>query len=195
MTSNFPQWQVNLFSWGLAGAFITAGYPLDFVRSRMQVMPELIERGLLHKNYTGMLDCLRRVHLEEGLKAFWKGNGSNLVRLLPNESCVFYLKELLQRTFQLDPQMKASAFVLLNSAIGITAGWIVAIAFYPIEFTRQQLTNRVERTGLGMHHHFKETIRSNGVRGLYKGVHLFLMGSVVFRGTYFGIYDSVKINA
>lgn len=31
------------------------------------------------------------------------------------------------------------------------------------------------------------------MRGIYKGAHIFLLGLLLFRGTYFGIYDSLKV--
>jgi len=69
---------------------------------------------------------------------------------------------------------------------------MVAFTFYPLEYTRQQLTNRVERKGMGLCNFFKETVHSKGVKGLFQCVHLFLIGLIIFRGTYFGIYDSLK---
>lgn len=58
---------------------------------------------------------------------------------------------------------------------------------------RQQLSNRVDNSGVGIWHQFRKTIRKNGLRGVYKGAHIFLLGLLLFRGTYFGIYDSLKV--
>lgn len=38
-----------------------------------------------------------------------------------------------------------------------------------------------------------KTIKKSGLRGIYKGAHIFLIGLLFFRGTYFGIYDSLKV--
>jgi solute carrier family 25 (adenine nucleotide translocator) protein 4/5/6/31 len=39
----------------------------------------------------------------------------------------------------------------------------------------------------------RDTIKMRGISGLYQGVHIFLFGLIIFRGTYFGIYDSLKV--
>jgi solute carrier family 25 (adenine nucleotide translocator) protein 4/5/6/31 len=70
---------------------------------------------------------------------------------------------------------------------------IVAFTLYPLEYVRQMLSNRVDNSGVGIWHQFKKTIRKSGIRGVYKGVHIFLSSLVLFRGTYFGLYDSLKI--
>lgn len=73
-----------LLSWTLIGTSVTLGNPLDLVRFRFQVMPELLEQGQLKVPYKGFWDCVRRVRLEEGWKGFMKGNLSNLIRILPS---------------------------------------------------------------------------------------------------------------
>lgn len=33
--------------------------------------------------YTGVLQAARKILLEEGVRAFWKGNGTNIIRIFP----------------------------------------------------------------------------------------------------------------
>jgi solute carrier family 25 (adenine nucleotide translocator) protein 4/5/6/31 len=60
----------------------------------MQTMNELIKQKTLNKAYNGIFDCAFRVAKEEGKKAFWKGNASNLIRFYPNESLNFIMKSM-----------------------------------------------------------------------------------------------------
>ena len=46
---------------------------------------------------------------------------------------------------------------------------------------------------MGIWHQFAKTVRKKGVRGIYRGAHIFLLGLLLFRGSYFGIYDSLKV--
>lgn len=39
---------------------------------------------------------------------------------------------------------------------------------------------------------YKKTIASDGIKGLYRGFVISCVGIVIYRGLYFGIYDSVK---
>ena len=58
---------------------------------------------------------------------------------------------------------------------------------------RQQLSNRVDNRGITIGQQLAKTVKKNGLRGIYKGAHIFLIGLLFFRGTYFGIYDSLKV--
>jgi len=46
-------------------------------------MDEMIKAGTLEKKYAGIMDCGKRVASEEGVKALWKGNGTNVLRYFP----------------------------------------------------------------------------------------------------------------
>lgn len=39
---------------------------------------------------------------------------------------------------------------------------------------------------------YKKTIASDGVAGLYRGFNISCVGIIVYRGLYFGMYDSIK---
>lgn len=39
--------------------------------------------GLKADAYTGVVQAFRKIYAEEGLLAFWKGNGVNLIRIVP----------------------------------------------------------------------------------------------------------------
>jgi solute carrier family 25 (mitochondrial adenine nucleotide translocator), member 4/5/6/31 len=74
------KWALSYFYVGLT---LSIANPIDFVRFRMQTMPELIKQGRLKRPYSNVLDCFHRVTKEEGKRAFWKGNCSNLLKFYP----------------------------------------------------------------------------------------------------------------
>ena len=45
------------------------------------------------KAYKGMLDAIRRILAEEGLKGLYKGTLPSLVKAAPNSAIVFYVQE------------------------------------------------------------------------------------------------------
>eukprot|EP00899_Mesostigma_viride_P016093 jgi/Mesvir1/24485/Mv21841-RA.1 len=70
-----PIWQ----KWGIAQT-VTAlagftSYPFDTVRRRL-----MMQSGSGEKMYTGTLDCWVKIAKNEGMKAFFKGAGSNVLR-------------------------------------------------------------------------------------------------------------------
>lgn len=53
----------------------------------------MIKKGTLTKRYTGIGDCANRVRAEEGIKAFWKGNFTNVLRYFPTQALNFAFKD------------------------------------------------------------------------------------------------------
>jgi solute carrier family 25 (adenine nucleotide translocator) protein 4/5/6/31 len=100
---------------------------------------------------------------------------------------------MFQKMFHYHHKFTAREHFYINFAIGISSSIIVSFTLYPLEYIRQQLSNRVDKNGIGIWQQFKKTINKNGFRGLYKGAHIFLLGLLLFRGTYFGLYDSLKV--
>ena len=72
------------FNWTAIAAFVTANSPADMIRFRMQVMPLLVEQGHLAHPYRGCIDCAATIFRNEGLKGYFKGNLSNLIRVVPS---------------------------------------------------------------------------------------------------------------
>lgn len=43
----------------------------------------MIKKGTLEHRYTGIVNCFNRISHEEGVKALWKGNFTNVLRYFP----------------------------------------------------------------------------------------------------------------
>jgi len=72
-----------LLNYIYVGIALSASNPIDFIRFRMQTMQELLKQGRLSHPYNSTFDCCHRVVKEEGRRAFWKGNCSNLLKFYP----------------------------------------------------------------------------------------------------------------
>ncbi|KAG0558280.1 hypothetical protein KC19_10G015600 [Ceratodon purpureus] len=72
-------------------------HPLDVIKKRYQV--EGLMRDLRYgariedRAYKGMLDAIRRIVAEEGLKGLYKGTLPSLVKAAPNSAIIFYVHE------------------------------------------------------------------------------------------------------
>ena len=53
--------KLKALSWLFVGCSVSLSSPLDFVRIRLQVMPELVKIGRIDSPYQGALDCAKRV--------------------------------------------------------------------------------------------------------------------------------------
>jgi solute carrier family 25 (adenine nucleotide translocator) protein 4/5/6/31 len=49
-----------------------------------------------------------------------------------------------------------------------------------------------ERQFNGLVDVYKKTLKSDGISGLYRGFNISCVGIIVYRGLYFGLYDSIK---
>ena len=67
---------------------------------------------------------------------------------------------------------------------------------YPLDFARTRLANQAKSGQSGEYGGLldcmRKTYRSDGFEGLYRGFTVSCMCMVIYRGFYFGIYDSVK---
>ncbi|XP_024538611.1 ADP,ATP carrier protein 3-like [Selaginella moellendorffii] len=84
-------------------------------------------------------------------------------------------------------------------AAGGAAGVISSMLVYSLDFARTRLANdtiQLEKTGArqyqGLTDVYKKTLATDGVFGLYRGFSASIVGIVLYRSLYFGIYDSVK---
>ena len=86
-----------------------------------------------------------------------------------------------------------------NIASGGVAGALCSVFVYSLDYTRTRLANDTkssakggERQFNGMLDVYKKTIKSDGIIGLYRGFMVSCVGIIIYRGCYFGFYDTLK---
>jgi len=86
-----------------------------------------------------------------------------------------------------------------NLASGGMAGATSLLFVYSLDYARTRLANDAksakkggERQFNGLVDVYKKTLASDGVAGLYRGFMPSVAGIIVYRGLYFGMYDSIK---
>lgn len=178
----------------------TFASPIEVVKLRLQNVDAMIKTGALDKPYTGMLDCVNRIVADEGVKALWKGNGTNVIRYFPTQALNFSLKDYFKRLFGRNKERDGYfVWFLGNLASGGAAGSVSLLFVYSLDYARTRLTNDLKSAKKGGQKQFtglvdvyKKTIATDGIAGLYRGFVISCVGIVIYRGLYFGIYDSVK---
>jgi solute carrier family 25 aspartate/glutamate transporter 12/13 len=88
--------QSSLVAGVIAGS-IAAGLttPFDVIKTTMQA-----HRGQHTRAYHGMRDCARRLYVEEGASAFWKGFAPRMARSAPQFGLTLLAYEVLQMWWQ-----------------------------------------------------------------------------------------------
>src|SRR6478672_2458314 len=85
-------------------------------------------------------------------------------------------------------------------ASGGAAGACSLFFVYSLDYARTRLANDAksakkgggERQFNGLLDVYRKTMATDGVAGLYRGFMISCVGIVVYRGLYFGLYDSLK---
>lgn len=86
-----------------------------------------------------------------------------------------------------------------NVASGSAAGATTSLFLYHLDFVRTRLGTdaiecqaNIQRQYKGLFDVYQKTLSTDGVAGLYRGFGVSITGITLYRGLYFGIYDTMK---
>jgi solute carrier family 25 (adenine nucleotide translocator) protein 4/5/6/31 len=180
----------------------TAAAPIERIKLLVQNQGEMIKSGRLAAPYKGIADCASRTYADEGLVSFWRGNTANVIRYFPTQALNFAFKDYYKSLFSYDQKKDGYAMWMTgNLAAGGAAGATSLLFVYSLDYARTRLANdnksakkgaSGERQFNGLLDVYKKTIASDGIAGLYRGFLPSVVGIIVYRGLYFGMYDSLK---
>jgi len=150
------------------------------------------------KAYKGIMDVLVRVPKEEGVSAFWRGNLANVIRYFPTQALNFAFKDTYKKIFcPYNPKTEFWKFFMGNLASGGAAGATSLMFVYPLDFARTRLAadvgrNASDRQFNGLVDCINKVRAVDGVKGLYQGFGVSVLGIIAYRACYFGGYDTAK---
>jgi len=159
-----------------------------------------LKSGRLDRKYNGIIDCFRRTMGNEGALALWRGNTANVIRYFPTQALNFAFRDTYKSMFAFKKERDGYAkWMMGNLASGGAAGATSLLFVYSLDYARTRLANDAKSAGKGGSRQFnglvdvyKKTLASDGIAGLYRGFGPSVLGIVVYRGLYFGMYDSIK---
>jgi solute carrier family 25 (adenine nucleotide translocator) protein 4/5/6/31 len=132
----------------------------------------------------------------------WRGNTANVIRYFPTQALNFAFKDYYKSLFSYSQAKDGYALWMAgNLASGGAAGATSLLFVYSLDYARTRLAadNKSTKKGAtgerqfnGLLDVYKKTIATDGVAGLYRGFLPSVVGIVVYRGLYFGMYDSLK---
>jgi solute carrier family 25 (adenine nucleotide translocator) protein 4/5/6/31 len=178
----------------------TAAAPIERVKLLIQNQGEMLKSGRLDKPYAGVIDCTKRVIATEGVLPLWRGNLANCLRYFPTQALNFAFKDKIKVAFAFSKQDSEAVKFGKNIASGGAAGALSLLFVYSLDYARTRLANDAksakkgggERQFNGMIDVYKKTMATDGVAGLYRGFVISCVGIIVYRGCYFGFYDTLK---
>jgi len=188
----------NFMLSGVAAAISkTSSAPIERVKLLIQNQQEMLKQGTITEPYKGVIDCTKRVMKTEGLYSFWRGNLVNVIRYFPTQALNFAFKDTFEAIFDTSKDKHYYQTVGKNIISGGIAGSISLVFVYSLKYCRTRLANdAVSKSGQrqfkGMIDVYVKTIKSDGIHGLYRGFVITCVGVFIYRGMYFGLYDSFK---
>jgi len=162
---------------------------LQVQASNPQIKPE--------DRYTGIGNCFVRVTREQGFLSLWRGNFANVIRYFPTQALNFAFKDTFKNFFMKGiDKREIWKFAFGNIAAGSCAGAASLCFVYPLDFARTRLAADVGKGGsrefTGLMQCMSSITKSDGILGLYRGFVVSIQGIIVYRGAFFGLFDTLK---
>jgi len=184
-----------------AGISKTAAAPIERVKLLVQNQDEMLKTGRLSEPYKGVIDCFSKVIRQEGFINLWRGNLANVLRYFPTQALNLAFKEKLKQMFDFNKDKDGYLIWFAgNMASGGLAGALSLCFVYSLDYARTRLANDAkatkkgggERQFNGLVDVYAKTLKTDGFVGLYRGFFVSCAGIIVYRGCYFGFYDTLK---
>ena len=200
MTTAPPKknFMLDFFIGGISAAVSkTVVAPIERVKLLLQVQ-DANPNIPVEMRYQGINDCFSRVIKEQGFGSLWRGNLANVVRYFPTQALNFACKDFYKQTLcPYSPKTQPGMFFIGNCASGGAAGATSLTVVYPLDFARTRLAADVgsggEREFNGLVDCLKKSAGKDGVKGLYRGFGISVIGIVAYRASYFGMFDTGKV--
>uniref|UniRef100_A0A671DVM0 ADP/ATP translocase n=1 Tax=Rhinolophus ferrumequinum TaxID=59479 RepID=A0A671DVM0_RHIFE len=178
--------------------FLMAMAPIELVKLLLQVQ-HASKQIVADKQYKGMVDCIVCIPKEQGMLSFWRGNLANVICYFATQALNFVFKDKYKQVFLggMDKHMQFWMYFAGNLASGGVAGATSVCFIYPLDFARMCLAANVGKSGTewefkGLGDCLVKITKSDSLRGLYQGFNLSVLGIIIYRAAYFGVYDTAK---
>lgn len=167
-------------------------FPIDTTKTRLQVQGQVTDVKFKELKYRGMIHALLRISREEGVKALYSGIKPALLRQATYGTIKIGIYYSLKNILIKNPHDET----LLRSVVcGITAGVVASSIANPTDVlkVRMQAQNEVY-SKKGMVQCFLDMYRSEGIKGLWRGVGPTAQRAAVVAGVELPVYDITKRN-
>jgi solute carrier family 25 (mitochondrial phosphate transporter), member 23/24/25/41 len=183
-------WKRVVLAGGVAGAVSrTVTAPFDRLKVVLQAGTPI--NG---KPVTGIVAGLRAIYIEGGLRAFFRGNGTNVLKITPESAVRWFAFETMMSVLvgSSSPDELSKAGVHHRFFAGACAGVAAQAAIYPLEVTKTRLAVSPPGAYNGIADCIAKTLRADGPRGLFRGMAPSLAGIVPYAGVDMGVYFTIK---
>nr|CAB3266172.1 mitochondrial carnitine/acylcarnitine carrier protein-like [Phallusia mammillata] len=129
-----------------------------------------IQQSSAEKMYNGPVDCAKKLYKEGGIRSIYRGTVLTLCRDIPASGMYFAtyegIKNLLTPAGE-DPSKLSIGKVLFAGGMAGIFNWVVAI---PADVLKSRFQTAPEGKFSGVRDVFQDVMRTDGIRGMYKGI-------------------------
>lgn len=189
---------IDFAAGGISGAVSkTVTAPIERVKLVIQTQdanPRIMSGEV--PRYTGIGNCFTRIASEQGVMAFWRGNGVNIIRYFPTQAFNLAFKDSIKKLFpKYNKNTDFWKFFGTQLASGGLAGACSLTIVYPLDYARTRLASDVgtgKKQFNGLADCLKKTAGGKGgVLSLYNGFAPSVAGIIAYRGSQFGLNDTI----
>uniref|UniRef100_A0A8R7VBN9 Graves disease carrier protein n=2 Tax=Triticum urartu TaxID=4572 RepID=A0A8R7VBN9_TRIUA len=183
------------------GTAVVSTYPLDLVRTKLAyqlqvkgtVNLSLRESKPSEQVYKGILDCLKIIYRQNGLKGLYRGMAPSLYGIFPYSGLKFYFYEKMKTHVPEEHRRD----IIPKLACGSVAGLLGQTITYPLDVVRRQM--QVQALSSSNLVKGKETfgslamiVKHQGWKQLFSGLSINYLKVVPSAALGFTVYDSMR---
>eukprot|EP01029_Cantina_marsupialis_P029740 TRINITY_DN782108_c0_g1_i1.p1 TRINITY_DN782108_c0_g1~~TRINITY_DN782108_c0_g1_i1.p1 ORF type:complete len:345 (-),score=69.82 TRINITY_DN782108_c0_g1_i1:172-1206(-) len=180
----------TLVAGGVAGAVSrTCTAPMDRLKVLLQAQGRKHPYSARTQSIIGMADGVKYIYKEGGWKGFFRGNGTNCIKIVPETAVRWLAFEHAKRIIAADPSnMKLSERFLAGSSAGVVA----QVSIYPLEVIKTRMTLARRGQMMSMGDCVRNILKYESPLAFYRGLSASLMGIIPYAGVDLSIYSLLK---
>ena len=188
---------VQLASGGAASA-IAKTTIAPFERTKILLQTSSLVAGVGgHRPYSGVVDALVRIPREQGLAAFWRGNLTNVSRVVPTYALRFAFFDQFRKLTSIGHDASKPLPLSRQMAAGAMSGSVTMLCTFPLDLLRTRMSAEVTAAGAprvyrGLASSARRIVQAQGVGGLYQGLGISLLEIAPYLAISFGGYNYLK---
>lgn len=193
--TSFTFW-TRFFCGGVAASIAEAvTIPLDTAKVRMQIQSKSASGEVMYRN---VFQCIGRITAEEGGSALWKGLAPGILRQMVFASIRIGMYEPVRNLYH---SGEGDPTLLVKIAAGLTTGFCGIAIANPTDVVKIRIQAE-GRLPAGVARRYKGTIdafstiaRTEGIKGLWKGVVPNMFRNSIINAAELASYDQFKQTA
>jgi len=145
--------------------------------------------------YTSIPQSFVVIFKEEGIKGFYKGNGANVLRVMPVYALKFTFNDVFKDLVRKGKGSDAPLTFMELMQSGTLAGLFQQAVTFPLEFIRTRLSFGAANQAVaykGIMDCVRQTIKSEGFFGFYKGFAMTIISGAPYVGLQMTAYELLR---